>query len=233
MIVESICLRVSASDVSLLWRVSARFAIEASSARWVARASTIAGPVRGEASSFAAKASRSERFAASAAAGSAKTDRALWKASIWDSLRWASAVVSTTDFSAWVLIAAAAQIFSCARRDLIFAVADSTSWWIFSEGLRASAAAFRAVSTWARVGAILAFAASRVLVAACSAVAAFSIPAGFDDFAGGSALDRCRVVGKVEAALGFIGVVTVQAGLLEDRQDVVVIGGLLLGEEKR
>jgi hypothetical protein len=57
--------------------------------------------------------------------------------------------------------------------------------------------------------------------------------AGFGDLAAGAALHRGGESREVEAALGLVRVVAVQAGLFEERQDVVVKGDLVLGGKER
>ena len=52
--------------------------------------------------------------------------------------------------------------------------------------------------------------------------------AGFDDFAAGAAFEGGAEGREIEAAFGFVGVVAVEAGLFENREDVLVIGDLLL-----
>src|SRR6478672_8494851 len=53
--------------------------------------------------------------------------------------------------------------------------------------------------------------------------------AGFHDFSAGAALEGSREGGQVEAAFGLVRVVAIQAGLLENGKNVVVVGSLLLG----
>lgn len=55
--------------------------------------------------------------------------------------------------------------------------------------------------------------------------------AGFDDFSAGAAFHGAAEGGEVESALGFVRVVAVEAGLLEEREDVIIEGDLVLGQE--
>jgi hypothetical protein len=53
--------------------------------------------------------------------------------------------------------------------------------------------------------------------------------AGFRNLAAGAAFHRAGEGREVESALGLVGIVAVQAALLEEWQDVVVIGHLVGG----
>ena len=58
--------------------------------------------------------------------------------------------------------------------------------------------------------------------------------AGFDDFPGGAAFHGTRKGGEIETAFGLVRVMAIQARLLEEGQDVVVVRDLLLrGKERR